>query len=72
MEEAIHSGEMEGAYVSEEFRRDAELYVNGDIGIEELGNRTMRRWNIDKPEESKDAHDRSASLSPQDAKIGKP
>lgn len=42
--EAIHSGEMEGAYVSTEFRKDADEYVKGDIGIEELMRRTKRRW----------------------------
>ena len=44
MEEAIHSGEMEGAYVSAEFREDADEYVRGDISIEELMRRTKRRW----------------------------
>lgn len=41
---AIHSGEMEGAYVSAEFREDADEYVRGDISIEELMRRTRRRW----------------------------
>ncbi len=44
MEEAIHSGEMEGAYVSAEFRRDADEYVQGEISIEDLMRRTKRRW----------------------------
>lgn len=44
MEEAIHSGEMEGAYVSTQFREDAAEYVKGDISIEELMRRTKRRW----------------------------
>ena len=44
MKEAIHSGEMEGAYVSAEFREDAEEYVSGDNSIEELMKRTKRRW----------------------------
>ncbi len=44
IEEAIHSGEMEGAYVSAEFREDADEYVKGDISIEELMRRTKRRW----------------------------
>ena len=35
MEEAIHSGEMEGAYVSAEFREDSVQYVRGDISIED-------------------------------------
>lgn len=46
MEEAIHSGEMEGAYVSAEFREDADEYVQGDISIEELMSRTKRRWQV--------------------------
>lgn len=45
MEEAIHSGEMEGAYVSAEFRKDADAYIDGDFSIEELMTRTKRRWN---------------------------
>lgn len=44
MEEAIHSNEMEGAYVSAEFRKDAAEYVSGDIPIDELMRRTKRRW----------------------------
>lgn len=44
MREAIHSGEMEGAWVSAEFRADAEAYVVGEITLEELGERTKRRW----------------------------
>lgn len=50
MEEAIHSGEMEGAYVSDEFREDADEYVKGDISIEDLMKRTKRRWRIDRRE----------------------
>lgn len=53
MEEAIHSGEMEGAYVSAEFRRDADEYVRGDIPIEELMRRTKRRWD---PKRKKSEH----------------
>lgn len=52
MEESIHSGEMEGAYVSAEFRKDAEEYVQGEISIEELMMRTKRRWSVDKKEQS--------------------
>lgn len=48
MEEAIHSGEMEGAYVSAEFRSDAEQYTAGDFSLEELISRTKRRWKVDK------------------------
>ncbi|MDD6461954.1 MAG: hypothetical protein PUF51_05805 [Bifidobacteriaceae bacterium] len=46
MEEAIHTNEMEGGYVSAEFRKDAAEYVHGDISIEELMTRTKRRWHI--------------------------
>lgn len=45
--EAIHSGEMEGAYVSAEFREDADEYVAGEISIEELMRRTKRRWTVE-------------------------
>ena len=45
-EQSIHSGEMEGAYVSAEFREDSVQYVRGDISIEDLMRRTKRRWNI--------------------------
>lgn len=48
MGEAIHSGEMEGAYVSAEFKKDAKEYVDGDISIDELMTRTKRRWNVRK------------------------
>lgn len=44
IEEAIHSGEMEGSYVSTEFRHDADQYIKGDFSIEELMTRTKRRW----------------------------
>lgn len=44
IEEAIHSGEMEGTYVSAQFRQNAEEYVSGEISIEELMRRTKRRW----------------------------
>ncbi|MFR7425787.1 MAG: hypothetical protein ACLUUF_02585 [Bifidobacterium pullorum] len=35
-----------GAYVSAEFREDADEYVQGDISIEELMRRTKRRWQV--------------------------
>ena len=44
IEEAIHSSEMEGAYVSAEFRKDARAYAEEDISIEDLMKRTKRRW----------------------------
>lgn len=52
MEEAIHSSEMEGAYVSAEFREDAEEYVKGDISIEELMTRTKRRWKVERRDDA--------------------
>ena len=48
IEEAIHSGEMEGAYVSAEFREDADEYIQGEISIEDLMRRTKRRWKVDR------------------------
>lgn len=48
MEEAIHSREMEGTYVSAEFKKDAKEYVNGYMSIEELMTRTKRRWSVRK------------------------
>ena len=44
IDESIYFGEMEGAYVSAEFRKDADEYVKGHIPIEELMRRTKRRW----------------------------
>ena len=44
IKEAIHSGEMEGAYVSAEFREDADAYIKHEISIEDLMNRTQKRW----------------------------
>lgn len=48
MEEAIHPSELEGAYVSAEFREDADEYVKGDISIEDLMRRTKRRWKVNR------------------------
>ena len=44
IKEAVHSGEMEGAYVSAEFREDADAYIKHEISIEDLMNRTQKRW----------------------------
>ena len=52
IEEAIHSGEMEGTYVSAQFREDAKEYVSGEITIEELMRRTKRRWNPEREQAS--------------------
>ena len=45
VEEAIHSGEMEGAYVSDEFRNDANEFAQGSMSIEQLMQRAWRRNN---------------------------
>lgn len=45
VEEAIHSGEMEGAYVSDEFRDDANEFAQGTMSIEQLMQRAWRRNN---------------------------
>ncbi len=55
MQEAVHSGEMEGSYFSAKFNEDAEEYVQGDISIEELMRRTKRRW-VNKPKGKEKAH----------------
>ncbi len=44
IKEAIHSGEMEGAYVSAEFKKDADQFIKHEISIEDLMNRTKKRW----------------------------
>lgn len=44
IKEAIHSGEMEGAYVSAEFKKDADAYIKYEISIDNLMNRTQKRW----------------------------
>ncbi|NEG54669.1 antitoxin VbhA family protein [Bifidobacterium platyrrhinorum] len=43
VEEAIHSGEMEGAYVSDEFRNDASEFARGNMSIQQLMQRAWRR-----------------------------
>ena len=44
--ESIHSGEMEGLSVTEEFRLDAEDYVAGRIDSQELVARTRARHGL--------------------------
>ena len=44
IKEAIHSGEMEGAYVSAEFKKDADDFINHEISIDDLMSRTQKRW----------------------------
>jgi hypothetical protein len=41
--EAIHSGEMEGLFVGEEFERDAAEYVSGAIDLDEFSRRVFVR-----------------------------
>lgn len=47
----------EGAYVSAEFREDADEYVKGDISIEDLMRRTKRRWKVDQKKAARDSRD---------------
>jgi hypothetical protein len=43
VEDAIHSGEMEGLSVSAEFETDAAAYASGAIDIDEFGRRVRAR-----------------------------
>lgn len=43
VEEALHSGEMEGFNVTPAFNEDAAAYVNGDITFEEFSSRVRTR-----------------------------
>lgn len=45
VEDAVHSGQMEGLDVSKAFEADAEAYVNGTISLDEFG-RLVRARNI--------------------------
>jgi hypothetical protein len=45
--EAIHSGEMEGAYVSAAARADAAEYVAGRISGDDLAARARARYGLD-------------------------
>lgn len=43
VEDAIHSGEMEGLSVGPEFETDAAAYASGAIDIDEFGRRVRAR-----------------------------
>ena len=43
VEDAVHSGEMEGLSVTPAFDEDAAAYVNGTITLEEFGSRVRSR-----------------------------
>lgn len=43
VEDAIHSGEMEGLSVSAEFETEAAAYASGSIDIDEFGRRVRAR-----------------------------
>lgn len=45
-EQAMHSNRMEGLESSPEFKADMELWVTGEISMEELSNRTFDRYGI--------------------------
>lgn len=46
VEEAIHSGEMEGLSVDAEFQSDAAEYVSGAIDVDEFGRRVRARAGV--------------------------
>ncbi len=46
MEQAEHSGEMEGLHVSPETRADAEEWITGRIDVDELIARTRARYGL--------------------------
>ncbi len=46
LEQAEHSGEMEGLHVSPETRADAEEWVAGRIDVDELVARTRARYGL--------------------------
>jgi len=46
VEEAIHSGEMEGLSVGPETLEDAQKYINGEIDTDELVRRTRARYGL--------------------------
>jgi Antitoxin VbhA len=46
VDEAIHGGEMEGLHVTEATRADADEYVAGRIGSDELVERARTRYGL--------------------------
>lgn len=46
LEQAEHSGNMEGIYISAGARADGEDYVNGRIGVDELLARGRARYGL--------------------------
>lgn len=44
IEEAVHSGEMEGVTVTDAFRADMAGYIAGDMTLDEMYDRAMKRW----------------------------
>lgn len=49
MEDALHSGEMEGLYVTSAMRPDIEDYIEGRIEADELVARTRTRYGLTNP-----------------------
>lgn len=45
-EQAMHSNRLEGQESTPQFKADMELWVTGEISIEELTNRTFDRYGI--------------------------
>lgn len=46
VDEAVHSGEMEGLHVDRETLDDADRYVTGEIDVDELVRRTRARYGL--------------------------
>lgn len=49
IEEAVHNAEMEGAYVSSDFREDMRRYIDGELSIDDMMERAWRRNNHGSP-----------------------
>ena len=45
-EDGVHSAYLDGGMVTDAFRADAEEYINGIIDLDELLNRTQRRYGL--------------------------
>ena len=45
-EDGVHSAYLDGGMVTDAFRADAEEYINGSIGLDELLKRTQRRYGL--------------------------
>jgi hypothetical protein len=46
VQDVVHNGEMEGAFVTDQWRRDADEYIAGKIDATELVAITRRRYGL--------------------------